>query len=130
MSASYVIGKQRLQKWTRGCLAIVNSAGFIRYWAPLFKSEGPAQVAVIVLTFLLSILGPMVPLCRMGEPRFVICILILINIFFFLVLSYDNMCHLDSLKMFKKPLPAKGNFAHIWQKVTKGGISDMLNVII
>lgn len=54
-------GKQRLQKWTRGCLAIVNSAGFIRYWAPLFKSEGPAQVAVIVLTFLLSILGPMVP---------------------------------------------------------------------
>lgn len=61
MSASDVIGKQRLQKWTRGCLAIVNSAGFIRYWAPLFKSEGPAQVAVIVLTFLLSILGPMVP---------------------------------------------------------------------
>ena len=32
-----------------------------RYWAPLFKSEGPAQVAVIVLTFLLNILGPMVP---------------------------------------------------------------------
>ena len=70
-------GKQRLQKWTRGCFAIVNSAGFIRfysfmlltmsfnnlfrYWAPLFKSEGPAQVAVIVLTFLLNILGPMVP---------------------------------------------------------------------
>ena len=57
----YILGKQRLQKWTRGCLAIVNSAGFIRYWAPLFKSEGPAQVAVIVLTFLLTILGPMVP---------------------------------------------------------------------
>ena len=54
-------GKQRLQKWTRGCLAIVNSAGFIRYWAPLFKSEGPSQVAVIVLTFLLKILGPIVP---------------------------------------------------------------------
>ena len=65
-------------------------------------------------------------LCRMGEPRFVIYILILINIFFFLVLSYDNMCHLDSLKMFKKPLPAKGNFAHIWQKVTKGGISVII----
>ena len=30
------------------------------------------------------------------------------------------MCHLDTLKMFKKPLPAKGNFANIWQKITKG----------
>ena len=56
-----ILGKQRLQKWTRGCFGIVNSAGFIRYWAPLFKSEGPAQVAVIVLTFLLTILGPSVP---------------------------------------------------------------------
>ena len=42
-------------------MAIVNSAGYIRYWAPLYKSEGPAQVAVIVLTFLLSILCPSVP---------------------------------------------------------------------
>ena len=30
------------------------------------------------------------------------------------------MCHLATLKMFKKPLPAKGNFAHIWEKITKG----------
>ena len=58
---TFIAGKQRLQKWTRGCFGIVNSAGFIRYWAPLFKSEGPAQVAVIVLTFLLTILGPSVP---------------------------------------------------------------------
>ena len=27
------------------------------------------------------------------------------------------MCHLDSLKMLRKPLPAKGKFANIWQKV-------------
>ena len=39
---------------------------------------------------------------------------------FILVLSYDNMCHLDTLNMFKKPLPAKGNLAYIWQKITKG----------
>ena len=56
-----IIGKQRLQKWTRGHLAIVNSAGYIQYWAPLFKSEGPAQVAVIVLTFLITILCPSIP---------------------------------------------------------------------
>ena len=54
-------GNRRLQKWTRGAFAIVNSGGHISYWAPLFKSEGPAQVAVIVLTFLILVLGPAVP---------------------------------------------------------------------
>ena len=114
-----ISGKQRLQKWSRDCLAIVNSAGYIRYWAPLYKSEGPAQVAVIVLTFLLSILCPSVPFSdweKLGN-EFTQRIL---NYFIpFVVLSYDNMCHLDSLKMFKKPLPAKGNFALAWQKITK-----------
>ena len=55
------LGNRRLQKWTRGAFAIVNSGGHICYWAPLFKSEGPAQVAVIVLTFLILVLGPLVP---------------------------------------------------------------------
>ena len=55
------LGKMRLQKWTRGLLAIVNSGGHIIYWAPLFKSEGPAQVAVIVLNFLFSVLAPQIP---------------------------------------------------------------------
>ena len=51
------VGKMRLQKWTRGILAIVNSGGHIIYWSPLYKSEGPAQVAVIVLNFLFSVLA-------------------------------------------------------------------------
>ena len=38
---------------------------------------------------------------------------------YILVLAYDNMCHLDSLKMFKKPLPANGDMALIWEKITK-----------
>ena len=54
-------GNQRLQKWLRGHCAIVNSAGFICYWAPMYKSKGPAQIAIIVLNFLLTILGPTVP---------------------------------------------------------------------
>ena len=29
------------------------------------------------------------------------------------------MCHLDSLKMLRDPLPAKGNNALIWQKIVK-----------
>ena len=32
--------------------------------------------------------------------------------------------------MFKKPLPAKGNFAQIWQKITKGGKADMKIIFI
>ena len=55
------VGKMRLQKWTRGILAIVNSGGHIIYWSPLYKSEGPAQVAVIVLNFLFSVLAPKIP---------------------------------------------------------------------
>ena len=31
--------------------------------------------------------------------------------------------------MFKKPLPAKGNFANIWQKITKGNLCCMLYII-
>ena len=97
----------------------MNSAGYIRYWAPLFKSEGPAQVAVIVLTFLLAILCPSVPFDeweKLGtDMRFIFFLLSK----FFAVLSYDNMCHLDSLKMFRKPLPAKGAFVLAWQKITK-----------
>ena len=113
-------GKQRLQKWTRGCFAIVNSAGLIRYWAPLFKSEGPAQVAVIVLTFMLTILCPSVPFDQWEKLGSRFYPQIYVNCFFSSVLSYDNMCHLDSLKMFRKPLPAKGKFALVWQKITKG----------
>ena len=39
------------------------------------------------------------------------------------------MCHLDSLKMFKKPLPAKGDFKYIWEKVTKGINLSILNAL-
>lgn len=81
-----ILGNKRLQKWTRGAFAIVNSGGHISYWAPLFKSEGPAQVAVIVLTFLMNVLGAMVPF---GEWKDI-------------VLAYDNMCHLGMLQ-FSKP---------------------------
>ena len=97
----------------------MNSAGYIRYWAPLFKSEGPAQVAVIVLTFLLAILCPSVPFDGWEKLVMDMRFIHLLLLKFFAVLSYDNMCHLDSLKMFRKPLPAKGAFALAWQKVTK-----------
>ena len=41
-----------------------------------------------------------------------------------IVLPYDNMCHLDSMRMFKKPLPPKGNFTFILQKLTHAFIVE------
>ena len=57
----------RLQKWTRGVFAIINTGGHITYWSPLFKSEGPAQVAIIVLTFLINVLSVSVPFEEWNE---------------------------------------------------------------
>ena len=73
----FISGKQRMQKWLRGHCAIVNSAGFIRYWAPMFKSEGPAQIALIVLTFLLTILAPGVPPEEWYKLGWLFCLVIL-----------------------------------------------------
>ena len=95
----------------------MNSGGHISYWAPLFKSEGPAQVAVIVLTFLLNVLGPAVPFEDWKDIGEFKCLKKCYFNLIFEVLDYDNMCHLDSLKMFRSPLPAKGNLALIWEKV-------------
>ena len=33
--------------------------------------------------------------------------------------SYDNMCHLNNLKVARRPLPLPGNLAHIWMDVNK-----------
>ena len=42
------------------------------------------------------------------------------------VLSYDNMCHLDNLKVAKKPLPLPGDLSHMWSDV--GKIIDSLHI--
>ena len=40
--------------------------------------------------------------------------------------SYDNMCHLDDLKVAMKPLPLQGHFEHLWMDITK--IIDSLHI--
>ena len=42
------------------------------------------------------------------------------------ILSYDNMCHLDNLKVAKRPLPLPGNLTHLWLDITK--IIDTLHI--
>lgn len=43
-----------------------------------------------------------------------------------IIISYDNMCHLNNLKIAKKPLPLPGDLQHIWLDVKK--IIDSLHI--
>ena len=43
---------QRLHRRSRGVECVVGGGGVIDYWAPLYKSEGPTQVALIFLNYL------------------------------------------------------------------------------
>ena len=36
-----------------------------------------------------------------------------------IIVSYDNMCHLNNLKAAKKPLPLPGDLQYLWLDVTK-----------
>ena len=43
-----------------------------------------------------------------------------------IILSYDNMCHLDNLKVAKTPLPLPGHLSMLWLDVQK--IIDSLHI--
>lgn len=36
-----------------------------------------------------------------------------------LTIAYDNMCHLNNLRVARSPLPLPGDLKHIWQDVNK-----------
>ena len=48
MSTPFIL----FNNFLRGHLFFVTSGGFIRYWAPLYKSEGTAQVSVHTIKYL------------------------------------------------------------------------------
>ena len=43
-----------------------------------------------------------------------------------ITLSYDNMCHVDNLRVAKNPLPLPGDLSHLWLDVNK--IIDSLHI--
>ena len=73
------------------------------------RSEGPAQVFLLVLTWLIAAFGRK---RREDWKR--------------ITVSYDNMCHLNNLKVARCPLPLPGDLAHIWLEVNK--IIDDLHI--
>ena len=56
-----------------------------------YRSEGPAQVFLLILTWLISAFG--------HQTR---------DKWKQIILAYDNMCHVDNLRVAKKDLPLPG----------------------
>ena len=79
------------------------------YILPFCRSESPSQVFVIVISWLLEVLKGR----HESEWKEVI-------------LCYDNMCHLDGLKVAKQDLPLDTPYNKMWEKVTK--IIDSLHI--
>jgi hypothetical protein len=67
-----------------------------------YRSEGPAQVFLIVLTWLISEFG-----CKGRDMWKQITI------------AYDNMCHLNNLRVARQPLPLPGDLKFIWSDINK-----------
>lgn len=75
----------------------------------LCRSEGPAQVFLLVLAWLVAAFG--------GKKR---------EAWRDIIISYDNMCHLNNLKVARKPLPLPGDLQYIWLDTKK--IIDSLHI--
>lgn len=73
------------------------------------RSESPSQVFLMVIRRLYSLLKEVEP----SQWKNV-------------VISYDNMCHLDCLRAAQAPLPLPAPYCEMWQKVTK--IIDSLHI--
>ena len=87
----------RLHNWSRGILVIVSSSGIIKTWSPLYKSESPLQVALILIAYLC------IALEGIPEEQF--------KDYF---ISYDNLCGLARLKLLQKPLPLEEPKDKMW----------------
>ena len=75
----------------------------------MHRSEGPAQLFLLLLTWLIATFGRK---SREDWKK--------------VTVSYDNMCHLNNLKVARRPLPLPGDLAHIWLEVNK--IIDDLHI--
>lgn len=106
--------KGKLRLWSRGHIFIVRTCGHIDMWRPIYRyvifsytiaitlccmhkinhklhvcrSESPSQAFLIVISWLYEVLQ------HIPESQWVD-----------VVLFYDNMCHLDSLKAASSDLP-------------------------
>ena len=99
----------KLRMWSRGILSTIRGGGHIDHFAPLYNSESPTQVAMILIAFLCEVLKDVKP-----------------ELWSKMYLSYDNMCNVDRLKLLKEALPLAGKFSEIWLRI--GKVIDPLHI--
>ena len=80
-----------LQRRSRGFEAFVTGGGIIKKIWPIYNSEGPTQVALLIIRFLVMYLKDTDPALW---PNLFLC--------------FDNMCNIDFLKLLRKPLALEG----------------------
>ena len=99
----------RLRRYNRGILAACSGGGHIWSFDSLYKSEGPTQVALLMIKYLQQRLKNVHP-SKWHEH----------------ILNYDNMCNVCRLKLLQGLLPLPKPFPSIWQDV--GKIIDPLHL--
>ena len=80
-------------------------------WMLVRRSESPSQVFIFTLHWLFETLNQ-VPAEKWGE----------------IILAYDNMCQLDSLKVAQRPLPLQPPYDRMWLSIQK--VHMLVTIII
>lgn len=99
----------RLRRYTRGILAACSGGGHIWSFDALYKSEGPLQVSLLMIKYLMKRLAVIDP--KLWSKHFI---------------NYDNICNVDRLKLLKGLLDLPEPFSSIWQDV--GKVIDPLHI--
>ena len=79
---------------------MISGGGFIHAWTHLYRSESPSQVAIFVIAFFCMLFKD-IPTKLWNETKF--------------FLSYDNVCNLSNMLLWREPLPIK-MMPNLWNK--------------
>ena len=77
---------------------MISGGGIIHSWVHLYKSESPSQVAVFLISFFCTLLQSLPDHIRKSKKYY---------------FSYDNVCNLSNMKLWRNPLPIK-SFPNLW----------------
>ncbi|CAB3993608.1 Hypothetical predicted protein [Paramuricea clavata] len=111
-------GKTTLHSWSRGSMWIVTAGGIIEYFQPLYRSESPTQAFLIFMSWLLLKFKPMIENGLDNEE--------VTKAIESTILSYDNMCHVDNMKICSQDLPLPAPLNLSWKLL--GKVIDRLHL--
>ncbi|KAJ7318658.1 hypothetical protein OS493_037446 [Desmophyllum pertusum] len=118
-------GRKTLQRWSRGVFLVVSGGGHIEYWQPLLggnqlidQSESPTQAFLVLILWLYRKFKPLLEKGLTPEQ--------ITEKMSSTIVAYDNMCHVDGMKLAKCDLPFQEPFDKMWQNVVK--VIDRLHI--